>query len=126
MLRSVLAIVAGFVTIAVLSIGADAAMHGLGVFPADPAGMSDGLFGLATLYRTVFTVLGGALTGLLSARTDQRDVRILAGIGFLAGLAGVAAWFATPGLGPLWYAAAIPVTGAIATLVGGHLAQAVR
>ena len=126
MLRSVLAIVAGFVTVAVLSIGADAAMHGLGVFPADPARMSDGLFGLATLYRTVFTGLGGALTGLLSARTDQRDVRILAGIGFLAGLAGVAAWFATPGLGPLWYAAAIPVTGAIATLVGGHLAQAVR
>ena len=126
MLRSVLAIVAGFVTIAVLSISADAAMHGLGVFPADRAAMSDGHFGLATLYRTVFTLLGGALTGLLSARTDQRDVRILAGIGFLAGLAGVAAWFATPGLGPLWYAAAIPVTGAIATLLGGQMVQRLR
>ena len=124
--RSVLAIVAGFVTVFILSVGADTAMQRFGVFPAEPATMSGGLFGLAILYRTVFTLLGGALTALISARADQRDVRILAGLGFLAGLAGVAAWFATPGLGPLWYAAAIPITGAIATLIGGQLAQAIR
>ena len=124
--RSVLAIVAGFVTVFVLSVGADTAMQRFGVFPSEPATMSGGLFGLAILYRTVFTLLGGALTALISPRADQRDVRILAGLGFLAGLAGVAAWFATPGLGPLWYAAAIPITGAIATLIGGQLAQAIR
>jgi len=126
MARSILAIALGFVTVVVLSLGADVAMRGLGVFPAKPSAMSVGLFALATLYRAVFTVLGGALNGLLTPRPDQRDVRILAGVGFTAGLGGVAAWFAASGLGPLWYALLIPITGAIATLIGGRLAQAVR
>ena len=61
--RSILAIALGFVTVVVLSLGADVAMRGLGVFPAKPSAMSVGLFALATLYRAVFTVLGGALNG---------------------------------------------------------------
>ena len=124
--RSILAIALGFVTVVILSLGADAALRGLGVFPAEPSAMSGGLFALATLYRAVFTGLGGALTGLLTPRPDQRDVRVLAGAGVIAGLGGVAAWFAAPGLGPLWYALLIPITGAIAALIGGGLAQAVR
>ena len=124
--RSILAIAAGFAVVALLSLGADAAMRGPGVFPAQPAAMTGGMFGLALLYRAVFALLGGALTGLLTPRQGPRDVRILAALGFLAGLAGVAAWFAAPGLGPLWYAAAIPVTGASAVLAGGQLAQSVR
>ena len=64
--RSILAIALGFVTVVILSLGADAALRGLGVFPAEPSAMSGGLFALATLYRAVFTGLGGALTGLLT------------------------------------------------------------
>jgi peptidoglycan/LPS O-acetylase OafA/YrhL len=124
--RSILAVVAGFLLVVVLSVGTDKALEAAGVFPAMPADMGNGLFALATTYRAVFTVLGGILTGLLTLRADQRDVRVLAALGFLAGLAGIAAWFATPGLGPLWYAVLIPVTGAPAALIGGQLARLIR
>ena len=66
---------------------------------------------------------GGWLTARLSSRDDERDVQALAGLGFLAGPAGVVAWFVTQGWGPLWYALAIPVTGVIATLTSGRLAR---
>ena len=97
--RSILAIALGFLTVVGLSLGADTAMRGLGVFPAEPSAMSGGLFALATLYRAVFTVLGGALTGLLTPRRDQRDVRILAGIGFVAGLGALRRGLPRPALG---------------------------
>ena len=121
MRRSVLAVLAGFVAVVILSTGTDAVLHAFGVFPADPQAMGSGLFGLAIAYRAAFTVAGGAVTGWLSPRADLRDVYILAGIGVAAGLAGVAAWFATPDLGPLWYALLIPVTGPPSAVLGGWL-----
>ena len=64
--RSVVAIAAGFVTTAVLSVGADVFMQATGVFPSWGEAMSGGLFAWATAYRVVFTILAGFVTSRLS------------------------------------------------------------
>ena len=57
--RSILAVLAGFLVTAVLSLGTDVVMHATGAFPGWGQAMSDGLFVWASAYRVVFTVLGG-------------------------------------------------------------------
>ena len=124
--RSILAIAAGFIAVVVLSVGTDAIMHGLGVFPPPGTETGDGQFLLAIAYRSLFTLFGGWLAARLSARSDLRDVQILAGLGFLAGVAGLVAWSVTPDMGPLWFAVLIPVTGVVFTLLGGRFGQSLR
>jgi hypothetical protein len=121
LLRRSLAVVAGFAAVALLSIGADAVMHATGIFPPEPATMTAGLFALAATYRAAFTVAGGALTTALSREASYRPAQILSGFGLLGGLAGVAAWVATPDLGPLWYALSIPISAVPCTLLGAWL-----
>ena len=96
-------------------------MHAAGVFPAKPSALSNGLFALAATYRALFTGLGGAITTALSREASFRPAQILSGLGLLGGLAGLAAWFATPDLGPLWYAAFIPLSAVPCTLPGAWL-----
>ena len=89
--RSVGAVVAGFICIALLSVGTDAFMHARGIFPPSGEAMSDGLFLLAAGYRLVFTVLGGYVTAALAPRQPKVHVFILGVIGTLAATAGVVA-----------------------------------
>lgn len=119
--RRILAIVAGFIAVALLSTGMDARMNVTGVFPAEPVAMSAALFAFAALYRALFTVAGGAITTKLSGDGSYRPAQILSLVGLLGGLAGVAAWFSTPDLGPLWYALTIPVSAVPCTLLGAWL-----
>lgn len=106
------AVLAGFFATAVLSVGMDAAMHASGVFPAVGVRMSDGLFGVAALYRAVFTVVGGWITARLAPKPATGAVWALVGLGLLGGGAGVAVSVANPELGPLWYAVSIPLSAA--------------
>lgn len=64
--RSVGAVLAGLLLIVVLSNGADALMHTLGVFPAGDQPMSESLFVLATAYRIAFGIAGGYVTARLA------------------------------------------------------------
>jgi hypothetical protein len=109
-LASAGAVVAGFVVTAAASIAADAVMHAAGIFPNALQLMSDPLFALATAYRAFFTVAGGYTTARLAPDRPMRHAWILAGIGLVAGLAGVAAYYNVGGaeLGPAWYAISIP------------------
>ena len=50
-IRSVVAIVAGFLITAAASIATDAIMHATGIFPSSPRTMSDPLFVFASAYR---------------------------------------------------------------------------
>jgi len=63
MLRSVLAVLSGFLAVAVLSLGTDQVLHMLNVYPPWGEPMwSPWLNLLALGYRTVYTVFGGYLT----------------------------------------------------------------
>jgi hypothetical protein len=104
-------VAAGFVVTAVAFIAADAAMYAAGIFPSSPRSMSEPLFALAATYRALFTVASGCVTARLAPDRPMRHVWILAGIGLVAGLAGIVAYYIIGGveLGPAWYALSIPV-----------------
>jgi peptidoglycan/LPS O-acetylase OafA/YrhL len=90
--------------------------------------MSDPLFALAAAYRALFTVAGGYVTARLAPDRPMHHAWILAGIGLVAGLAGVVAYYAIGGaeLGPAWYAISIPVEAIPCVWLGGRLAASRR
>jgi peptidoglycan/LPS O-acetylase OafA/YrhL len=123
-LASAGAVAAGFLVTTVASTAADAVMHAAGIFPSSPRTMSDPLFALASAYRALFTVAGGYVTARLAPDRPMRHAWILAGIGFVAGLAGVAAYYVIGGaeLGPAWYAISIPIEAIPCVWLGARLA----
>ncbi len=119
--RSVLAVIAGFATVVVLSVVTDAVLHAMQVFPPAEQGMHDpGLNALALAYRSVFTVFGGYVCAWLAPGRPLRHAFILGVIGLCAGTAGVIATW-DMGLGPRWYPIALAVTGLPLTWLGGVL-----
>jgi hypothetical protein len=107
---SVGAVLAGFVTTFALSSAIDAVLHAAGVYPRLGVRMSDGLFGLALVYRGLAAIAGGWVTARLAPSRPMRHALILAGVGSLAGLAGVAVAITQPEIGPLWYPVLLVVT----------------
>lgn len=122
-LASAGAVAAGFLATAIASTAADAVMHAVGIFPSSPRVMSDPLFVLASAYRALFTVAGGYATVRLAPDRPMRHAWILAGIGLVAGLAGVIAYYIIGGaeLGPAWYAISIPIEAIPCVWLGARL-----
>jgi hypothetical protein len=122
MARSIVAVVAGFLTVVVLSLATDQVLHVLNVYPPWDQPMFDpGLNLLALTYRIVYTVLGGFVTARLAPRSPMRHVTILAVIGVIAGTAGAIVAITQADLGPNWYPIAIAVTAYPCTWLGGRL-----
>ena len=119
--RSVLAIVAGFLVVVILSLGIDEVLHLLKVYPPWGEPMYDpGLNALALSYRIVITVLSGYVTARLAPRNPMRHVLVGGVIGLLLGVAGVVGAMKIP-VGPIWYPIAIAVTGFPSVWLGGML-----
>lgn len=117
--RTAFAVAAGFVTTAVLSTATDALMHAVRIFPPQGERMSDTLFVVATVYRVLFTVLGGYVTAALAPGRALIPVIVLGAIGELAAMAGtIATWNAGPEFGPHWYPIALVVTALPCVLAG--------
>ncbi len=123
-LASAGAVAAGFLVTAIASTAADAAMHGLRIFPDSVRAMSDPLFALASAYRALFTIAGGYVTARLAPDQPMRHAWVLAGIGLAAGLADDVAYYAMAEgeLGPAWYAMSIPLEAVPCVWFGARLA----
>jgi peptidoglycan/LPS O-acetylase OafA/YrhL len=120
--RSVAAVGAGFFATALLSLGTDVVLHAAGVFPPWGQAMSDGLYVLATIYRVVYTLLGGYLTAVLAPRRPMSHVVTLGAIGLVVATIGAAAtWNAGPAFGPRWYPLLLVVTALPCVWAGGML-----
>jgi hypothetical protein len=125
-LKSVLAVFAGFLTIAVLSTLTDMAMHMTGVYPPNGEPMFEPeLNALALSYRVVFTVLGGYVAARLAPFNPGRHVLVLAGIGLVLSVLGVFASMSV-NLGPIWLPLALVVTAAPCVWLGGWLFRKTR
>jgi hypothetical protein len=123
-LRSIGAVVAGFFACALLSIGTDIVLHSAKVFPPWGQPMSDPLFVLATVYRTIYTVLGGYVTARLAPYRPMTHVWILSIFGLLAAITGaLATWDKGPEFGPKWYPLALVILAIPSVLLGGKLAR---
>src|SRR5215510_14186194 len=118
--RSVLAIVAGFLVVVVLSIGTDVVLHAAGIYPALGQRMSDGLFVLATVYRTLFGIVGSYITARLAPNQPMKHALIGAAIGTVIATAGaVATW--NKDLGPHWYPIALILTAFPTAWIGAKI-----
>ena len=118
-LRSVAAVLAGFILVVVTHNGTDEIMHSTGIIPR--GAMWDPWLNLLALsYRCLFTVAGGFVTAWLAPRARMRHVVILAVIGTLGGIAGVlVSW--NLNLGPRWYPIALAITAFPTVWLGGWL-----
>ncbi|MCL1635985.1 hypothetical protein M2650_15280 [Luteimonas sp. SX5] len=118
--RSALAVIAGFLTVVVLSLGTDQWLHMLHVYPPWGQPMhAPELNLLALAYRLVYTVLGGYVTARLAPHSPMRHAWILGFVGLFFGIVGAMA--AIPmDLGPAWYPVAIVLTALPCTWLGGR------
>ena len=120
--RSIVAVVVGAAVSIALSVGTDTVMQKTGVFSESGRLMSNGLFVLATAYRTVYGVLGAYLTARLAPNRPMGHALILGAIGCAVGIVGVVVrWTEMPELGPRWYPIGLVVLGLAQAWVGGKL-----
>jgi hypothetical protein len=121
-LRSIGAVVPGFVAVVVLSLGTDVVLHATGVFPAWDQRMSDALFLLATVYRTIYCIGGSYIAARLAPDKPMKHALMLGVVGLIVSTAGaVATWNRGPEFGPHWYPVALIVTAIPCAWLGGRL-----
>ena len=120
-LRSIIAVLVGFLVIVVLSLATDQLFHSLNVYPPWNEPMrSHGLNFLALSYRVVYAILGSYLTARLAPRAPMKHAMILGYIGFaLSALGAIAAIGAD--LGPMWYPIVLCLTSVPCAWIGGRL-----
>ena len=117
LLRSIGALLAGFLAIVILSTATDMALHATGIYPPINERMSsDKLFVLATAYRIIFGIAGCYLAARLAPDRPMKHALILGVVGLVLSIAGAAAmWDA----GPAWYSLAIIAISLPCAWVGG-------
>ena len=119
--RSIGAVAAGFVAVAVASTLVDIVLHATGVYPPWNEPIGNGLSLLATAYRVLITIGGGYLTARLAPNRRLAHAVALGVIGVIAAAAGAAATW-NLGLGPHWYPLALVATALPCTWIGGRVA----
>ena len=121
-LRSIRALLVGFVAVVILSIGTDVALHATGVFPALGQPMSDALFLLATAYRTIYGVVGSYITARLAPDRPMQHALVGGLVGLALSTVGAAVtWNRGPAFGPHWYPLALIVLAMPTAWAGGRL-----
>jgi len=118
--RSILAVVAGILVGALLSLGTDEILHLTRVYPPWGERMSDPLFGLATAYRVVFSILGSWVIARLAPRRPMLHAMIAGAIGLVVSVAGAAATW-NRDLGPHWYNVAVAAMALPCAWIGAKI-----
>ena len=117
-----IAVVVGFLSVAVFSLATDEVLHLARVYPPWGEPMWDtGLNLLALSYRIVFTILGGYITARLARHSPMRHVLIAGILGLVTGTAGAIVAIRVANLGPTWYPIALAITGFPCVWLGGLL-----
>ena len=121
LVRSILALLAGIVTIVVLSTATDVVLESNGVVPpAEKQAASPQYFYLFAAYRFIYTVIGAYVTARLAPSAPMAHGLILGTLGTALGALGaVVMW----GKGPDWYALSLPITAIPLCWLGARLAS---
>lgn len=119
-----LALLSGFVSIFVLSLGTDQLFHVLGVYPPWGEPMNDvGDNLLALGYRCLYGVLGSTIAARLAPSAPMAHALGLGAIGLPLSAAGMVAAIRVD-LGPAWYPIALFLTVLPCAWLGGLLQRA--
>lgn len=119
MFKNIWAVVAGIITIVVLSIATDFFLEKIGFFPPISAGPYSSVFlAIALIYRTIYAYLGGYVTGKLAPNNPRKHVTILLIIGTVMGILGVIGGW---NLSAHWYPISLVFTSAAGVWYGGKL-----
>ena len=118
--KSVWAVVAGVLSIIVVTTLVDVVLHVARVFPPMNQPINDALALLATSYRFVISVAGAWLTARLAPGQPMKHAMVLGVVGTVLGLIGVVTTW-NLGLGPKWYAIALAVLAIPQCWAGGKI-----
>ena len=117
--KSIWAVVAGFLTVVILSTLTDFLLESLKIFtPIGQGPMATWMLVVAFIYRSIYTVLGGYITARLAPNRPMRHAIILGIIGIAAGAVGVVVGW---NLSEHWYPIALVVFALPCTWLGGRL-----
>lgn len=118
--KSIGSVVAGFASVAVLSIATDFVLELLSIFPpqTNPSAYVTWMLALALFYRSIYTVVGGYVTAKLAPQNPMRHIYVLMILGGLGGIAGaISGW----NLGNHWYQLSLAITGPLFVWIGGKM-----
>jgi hypothetical protein len=120
-LRGIGAILAGIIFIVVSHTGTDFVLEKLGIFTPPEQGFHiTWMVVTATIYRSIFTVVGGYITAALAPDPPMRYVLILGLIGLVVSTLAAIATIPMK-LGPAWYPIALAVLALPCVWLGGKL-----
>lgn len=119
-LRSIGAVLAGFIIIVITHTGTDAILENTGVLPKGNLFVSPGLILLVIGYRAVFSLIGCYITAWLAPHSPMKHALALGGVGMLLSTAGAIAT-ANMNLGPAWYAWTLVAISLPIAWLGGKL-----
>jgi hypothetical protein len=115
------AILAGMIFIVVSHTGTDFVLEKLGIFTPPSEGFhTTWMVMTATIYRCLFTVVGGYITAALAPNPPMRYVMILGIIGLVLCILGAIVTIPMK-IAPAWYPIVLAVTAFPCTWLGGVL-----
>ncbi len=117
-LKSIGAILAGFLFIGITHTATDAILQRMGVLPKEHLFVGSGLILLVIGYRAVFSLAGCYLTAWLAPQNPMRHALALGAIGVV--LSSIGAIVAAD-LGPAWYAWSLVAISLPIAWLGGRL-----
>jgi hypothetical protein len=122
--RSILCIVVGFVVVVAITLITDVILHKIHFYPPLGEYNSSSVLVWATVYRTIYGVIGSYITARLAPNRPMMHSLIGGAIGVvLATIGAIATWNHVPSLGPHWYPVSL-IIGALPTAwLGAKLFQ---
>jgi hypothetical protein len=120
LLRSIAAILAGFIAGGALSVGTDSLLQALGIFPPlDEGFFIPWMIVLAIVYRSAYNVFGCYVTAALAPKKPMLHVMAIGVVGLILTVIGT---ITHADKGPLWYGISL----AILTLPSAWLGATLR
>jgi hypothetical protein len=127
-LKSVGAVFTGAFVAILLSVGTDALMHMIHMFPRIGEPISDSrALAIATVYRGIYGIFGAYITAWMAPQRPMLHAMILGSLGLLASVAGVVAtWDKGPEYGPHWYPISLVVLALPQSWLGAKIFEITR